>query len=509
MKQLIHNGVLLPKKYEAKGFHICIKGKKVDLTPEQEEMAVAWVKKLGTEYVSDRVFARNFFKDFCKALGLGEQLSPEDFDFSEIQRYVEHEKSLKLTMSKEEKKRLAEARKAIREANKEKYGYAIVDGQRVEVGNYVVEPPCIFMGRGKHPLRGRWKPGAAENDIILNLSPDAQRPEGNWREIVWQPDSMWIAKWDDKLRGVEKYLWLSDSSHVKQQREIEKFEKARELESRISSVRAHIEQNLQSNDLSRCKIATVCYLIDKLKLRVGDEKDKDEVDTVGATTLRPQHIKIMGNGLVKFDFLGKDSVRWRKEVELPRPVVDNLQQLMASSRSIVFKGVDSEKVKLFLSEVVPSLTAKVFRTYHASKVVREYLASTKVRKSDPEYVKKHLATTANLQAAIVCNHKRKIPKKWRESLMKKIERLKKLKSQRTKKSEEAAKALKVKIEIAKATCEYNLGTSLKSYIDPRIYYQWGKKVDFDWRLYYPKTLQRKFSWVERKTFEQTSTPNGS
>ena len=499
MKQLIHSGVLLPKKYEAKGFSMRIDGKKVDLTPEQEEMAVAFVKKLGTDYVNDRVFARNFFKDFCEALRLGEQLAPEDFDFSEIQRYVEQEKNVKLTTSKEEKKRLAEARKAIREANKEKYGYAIVDGQRVEVGNYVVEPPCIFMGRGKHPLGGRWKAGATETDIILNLSPDAPRPEGNWKEIVWQPDSMWIAKWDDKLRGVEKYLWLSDSSHVKQPREIEKFEKARELESRINSVRVHIEQNLQSNDLLRQKIATVCYLIDKLKLRVGDEKDKDEADTVGATTLRPQHVKIMSNDLVKFDFLGKDSVRWQKDVGLPRPVVDNLQRFTTSCRSVIFKGVDSEKVKLFLSEAVPGLTAKVFRTYHASKVVREYLANTKARESDPEYVKKHLATMANLQAAAVCNHKRKIPKKWRESLMKKIERLRKLKSKGTKKSEEAAKALKVKIETAKATREYNLGTSLRSYIDPRIYYEWGKKVDFDWRLYYPKTLQRKFSWVEEKT----------
>jgi len=496
MKQLIHNGVLLPKKYEAKGFNIYIKGKKAKLTPDQEEMAVAYVKKLGTEYVNDRVFVSNFFKDFCEALGLKEQLSPEDFGFCEIQRYVEWEKNLKLTMSKEEKKRLAEARKAVREANKEKYGYAIVDGQRVEVGNYVVEPPCIFMGRGKHPLRGRWKPGAAENDIFLNLSPDAPRPKGNWKEIIWQPGSMWIAKWDDKLRGVEKYLWLSDSSHVKQRREIEKFEKARELESRINSVKAHIEQNLQSNELLRRKIATVCYLIDKLKLRVGDEKDKDEADTVGATTLRPQHIRIIGNGFVKFDFLGKDSVRWRKEVELPHPVVGNLQQFMTSCRSVIFKGVDSEKVKLFLSEALPGLTAKVFRTFHASKVVREYLANKKARKSDPEYVKKRLATMANLEAAIVCNHKRKVPKKWRESLMKKIERLKKLKSKRTKKSEEAAKALKVKIETAKATREYNLGTSLKSYIDPRIYYEWGKKVGFDWRLYYPKTLQRKFSWVE-------------
>jgi DNA topoisomerase-1 len=47
----------------------------------------------------------------------------------------------------------------------------------------------------------------------------------------------------------------------------------------------------------------------------------------------------------------------------------------------------------------------------------------------------------------------------------------------------------------KQTRDYNLGTSLKSYIDPRIYKEWGKKVGFDPALYYPKSLQRKFSWA--------------
>ena len=42
-------------------------------------------------------------------------------------------------------------------------------------------------------------------------------------------------------------------------------------------------------------------------MRVGDEKDPDEADTVGAITLRKEHIKIEGDTL-HFDFLGKDSV---------------------------------------------------------------------------------------------------------------------------------------------------------------------------------------------------------
>jgi len=40
---------------------------------------------------------------------------------------------------------------------------------------------------------------------------------------------------------------------------------------------------------------------------VGDEKDPDEEDTVGATTLRKEHIKLTEN-TSEFDFLGKDGV---------------------------------------------------------------------------------------------------------------------------------------------------------------------------------------------------------
>ena len=153
MRQLIHSGVLFPR-YEPKGFKITAQGKPAVLTPQQEEMAVAWVRKLGTEYVEDPVFVKNFFRDFSNALGLSSKLGPGDFDFSEIVKYVEEDRARKLSMGKDDKKRLAAERKAIREANKVKYGQAIVDGEKVDLGNYMAEPSCIFMGRGKHPLRG-------------------------------------------------------------------------------------------------------------------------------------------------------------------------------------------------------------------------------------------------------------------------------------------------------------------------------------------------------------------
>jgi len=562
MYQLIHNGVLVPK-YEAKGFKIKFKGNEIKLTPEQEEMAVAWVKKLGTPYVEDPVFVKNFFQDFCKALGVSG--SKDDFDFSEIIKFVNEEKLAKERMSKEERKALAEQRKKMREENKQKYGYAIVDGMKVEIANYTVEPSSIFMGRGNHPLRGRWKPGPKEEDIILNLSPDAPRPEGNWKEIVWMPDCMWIAKWDDKLRGKEKYVWLADTSPIKQNREKEKYDKAIELGKNYELIMKHIREGLTAEDVKTRKIATVCYLIDAVKMRVGDEKDKDEADTVGATTLTIKNVKIKENNVVEFDFLGKDSVHWHKEVQMPDEVIKNLKEFMANpgKKGIIFAGVRSEDVNEFLSSIVPGVTAKVFRTYHATKTIEECLKKAKVEKRDEEEYKKYVATLANLEAAIVCNHKRSLPKNWEKSLKKKMETLEKFKKQKietreklenklqermkkfqermaaieekikkslqagkdTKALEERLKKLKkemkevkkkmerslqekmerldkkiekmkLKIDATKKTRDYNLNTSLKSYIDPRAFYRWFKQVDFDWKKYYPKSLQRKFSWIE-------------
>jgi DNA topoisomerase-1 len=510
IKQLIHNGVLIPA-YEPKGFSIRFKVKELKLTPEQEEMAVAWVKKLGTEYVKDPIFVKNFVKDFSKALGV-ETSSIEDFDFSDIKRWVDEEKATRESMSHEQRKAAVEARKKIREANKEKYGYATLNGERVEIG-YTAEPSSIFMGRGKHPIRGRWKRGAKYEDIILNLSPDAPTPTpldgGRWKERVFDTDGLWVAKWHDKLSGELKYIWLADTVRHKQEREIEKFDRARELEELIGRVRQHIEKNLASEDIKRRKVATVCWLIDNVKMRVGDEKGKDEADTIGATTLRGSHVNIDGKN-VNFDFLGKDSVRWVKTIKPPPRVVENLRSFIGKPQEEIFSGVRSEKVNAFLGEVMPGLTAKVFRTYHSSRAVKKFLEALDIKPEDPEFKKRYAAMMANLEAAILCHHKRKLPKNWAESLKKKEGRLRALKAQLaevrkkpkskmrkrigslTKRIEEA----EVKVKAAEATRDYNLNTSLKSYIDPRHFVKWATDVSYDWKKIYPKTLQQKFTWAE-------------
>ncbi len=81
LKQLIHNGVLIPDPYKPQGFTITFRGKPLVLNPLQEEMAVKFAQKFGTPYVEDATFRSNFMKDFATALGFKEKITLEDFDW--------------------------------------------------------------------------------------------------------------------------------------------------------------------------------------------------------------------------------------------------------------------------------------------------------------------------------------------------------------------------------------------------------------------------------------------
>lgn len=595
LEQLIHNGVIIPDPPPYRGLTIRVRGQPWKLTPKQEEMALAWVKKLGTSYVEDSTFVDNFTLDFRAALAGGSatgerpppDLTIDEIDFGSVIRLVEAERAVKENLTREERKAQAAARKAAREELKEQYGYAQVNGRRVELANYMTEPSGIFMGRGEHPLRGRWKEGAVQADVTLNLSPDAPHPPGEWDEIVWQPDSLWVARWKDRLSDKLKYVWLSDTSRIKQRREEAKFDKAIVLHNEIDAVRAHIQDGLRDKRKRRRMIATVCYLIDALCLRVGDEKEADEADTVGATTLRPEHVTLHPDCVAEFDFLGKDSVPWHKELALPPLVYETLEELIRDARPPssagnddeshptrdlpqIFPDIGSRHVNTFLSRIQEELSAKVFRTHHATIAVQRSLQESGVDADSPEYAKWEAVATANVSAAILCNHTKKETGNWEARKQRYEERLEKARARleryraQVAERKEALQVLEVeaaskralaqarlekvdpekasRLEKAQANLErvverykkrlarkrdmietsrgrvqrakdaigkieaqmtlaahkrtLNLNTSLKSYIDPRVYVRWGNQVDYDvLEKYYPKALRRKFAWA--------------
>ncbi len=605
-----HQGVAFPPEYEPRGLTIEIKNRIIKLEPLQEEMLMAWAKKIGTPYVQDSVFQENFLASlrerWPEAFG---GVNIADVDFREMQVIADREKLA--NMPEEQRKQVSAERKKLREELKAKYGYAQVDDKQVEIGAYLVEPPGIFMGRGEHPLRGRWKPRVYSYDVTLNLDEEAPIPEaphGRWAEMVHEHDGLWVARWKDELTDKIKYVWLAETSHLRQEREKEKYEKATKLAAHLDEVREHIRNGMQSESERERRAATVACLIDTLAMRVGDEKDEDEADTVGASTLRVEHVKFFEDH-IEFDFLGKDSVRWEKELPINRDtrlLAKNLKQFSKGKKpeEQIFHDISSAAVNDFLRKGMKGLSAKVFRTYHATTTVDEYLREHRRMKEATQAEKEYVAKMANLQAAIKCNHKRTPPKNWEENLAKREEAVQKLreskpdlsklddqiksrrkaleevKAQQKKfeaeapslvaKKEEALKKLEAEpvpesdagktqlekrkkaalkalleanktnrakarrlkerikkaqesldkarearekaetsyqerldkaerqLELAKQTRDYNLNTSLKNYIDPRKYRDWGEKVGYDWTRLYTTTLQRKFNWAKEE-----------
>ncbi|NOJ27731.1 MAG: DNA topoisomerase I, partial [Nitrososphaera sp.] len=427
-KTLQHNGIIFPPEYETRGISVKVKGQPVKLDLLQEEMVYQWAKKKDTPYVKDEVFQKNFVADFAATFGgKFKGITLSDIDFSQAFKVVDKEKDAKLLMSKEEKKSIAQKRKEMREKMKSVYGKAILDGKEVEIANYMAEPAGIFIGRGDHPLRGKWKPKITQKDVTLNLGKDAKVPPGDWKKIVHEQDSMWLACWDDFISGKIKYVWFADTAGLKQERDMEKYEKAAKLGKEIKKVEEKIIASMKSRDPKVSKIATACYLIYRTSMRVGDEKDPDEADTVGATTLRKEHVKLENN-TIHFDFLGKDSVRWEETIRVEgndTMLYENLKKLVSDKtpKDEIFDGITSRHVNAFLSSVVKGLTAKVFRTYLATTQVKEYLKGKMDVRGKTENEKLYIAKMANLQAAMMCNHKRTIPKNFEETLQKKKETL--------------------------------------------------------------------------------------
>ncbi|MEM3823738.1 MAG: hypothetical protein QXH87_02275, partial [Candidatus Bathyarchaeia archaeon] len=117
------------------------------------------------------------------------------------------------------------------------------------------------------------------------------------------------------------------------------------------------------------------------------------------------------------------------------------------------------------------------------------------------------AKMANLKGAEIANHKRKVPNNFEERLAKKEAKLRELERDLEERRKQGKKTdmlikriekVKLDIELMKNTREYNLTTSLKSYIDPRVYAKWAATVEAPIDKIYSKALRKKFSWALKK-----------
>lgn len=578
-RALEHKGPVLAPEYSPlpKNIKFYYDGKPLELSPAAEEVAGFYARMLDHEYTSMDQFNKNFFKDWRKEMTSNEKEIITDLkkcDFRRLAEYYKEETEKRKAMTKVEKQAL----KAEQDAITAEYGFCVVDGHKQKIANFRVEPPGLFRGRGQHPKMGKLKKRIRAEDIIINIGKKVTIPKppvGRWKEVRHDNTVSWLASWTENIMGNVKYVMLNPSSKAKSMKDFQKYEKARELHKYVDVIRKNYTNDFSAREMAIRQRAVALYFIDRLALRAGNEKDEEQADTVGCCSLRLEHIKlsvesvdedssmnssqqsiidnnnsINGDGLMKnikpepiennntdqqttsspsrnkrymveFDFLGKDSIRYQNRVQVEKKVYKNINLFMEgkSPQDDLFDRLNTTSLNKYLNECMDGLTAKVFRTYNASKTLQDELDKrTSFKMSTDE---KMLAyNRANRAVAVLCNHQRAPPKthdKQMENLETKIsdkekalkEAKKELKQAKKEKDEKNKEKLKKrvqtmenqlhKLEIQRKDKSENktiaLGTSKLNYLDPRITVAWCKKYDVPIDKVYNKTQREKFLWA--------------
>jgi len=420
---LEHNGVVFPPEYEPlpPNVKMMYDGVPVTLDPKAEEIAHAFGGMLNSAHnVENPTFQKNFFSDFKEMLDKTGHAKDKDgnkvkilkfekCDFKPIFNHVDAERQAKKSLPAAEKKAL----KAAKDELEAPYLYCMWDGRKQKVGNFRVEPPGLFRGRGEHPKTGRFKKRVTPEQITINIGKDAmvpKPPDGHkWKEVKHDQEGTWLAMWQENINGNYKYVMLAANSDVKGQSDYKKFEKARELKKHIDTIRKDYHRELKSEVMAERQRATAVYLIDQFALRAGNEKGEDEADTVGCCSLKFEHVTLRPPETVIFDFLGKDSIRFYDEVKVDPQVFKNLKIFKRSPKKEgdeVFDRLTTSGLNKHLSNYMPGLTAKVFRTYNASWTMAKLLEKMKSTGTIAEKVKDY--NNANREVAILCNHKRTV-----------------------------------------------------------------------------------------------------
>lgn len=435
---LEHNGVIFPPPYEPLPSYVKMyyNLKPVTLPPAAEEVAGFFGAMLETEHAKNTVFQKNFFEDFLQVLeesgGCGIDIEEfEKCDFSKMFTYFEKLREEKKNLSKAEKKRIKDERDALEEP----YRTCLLNGRKENVGNFKVEPPGLFRGRGAHPKTGKLKKRVYPEDITLNLGKEAPippAPEGHkWGEIRHDKSVVWLAMWKENISDSFKYVKLAANSSIKGISDMKKFETARNLKDHIERIRADYRKMLKDQFMQNRQIATATYLIDVFALRAGGEKGEDEADTVGCCSLRYEHVTLKPPNTVIFDFLGKDSIRFYQEVEVERQVFKNLRIFKKEPKQPgddLFDRISPSTLNKHLQGYMKGLTAKVFRTYNASKTMQDQMDLIPNEGTVSEKVMKYNA--ANRTVAILCNHQRTATKGHHGSVERIQEKIKEMEWQK-------------------------------------------------------------------------------
>ena len=235
-----------------------------------------------------------------------------------------------------------------------------------------------------------------ENKIMFSIPKDA-------RDTWINPDTSAdiLATFIDN-KGRKQYRY---NSKVLKRGAKEKFKRAERLGRNITRIRNRIEDDLARRRMSRPKVvALIVKLIDLGCFRVGTEKYSIENGTFGISTINKGHISF-ADGAARFEFVGKKGVEW--DVQITDPVcINNLQILYnlsgnGDNRLFIFeergqiKVINRDMINRYLDKY--AVTAKDFRTYHATRICAEELHNMGAAKTKKD-IRKNISTAVDITA---------------------------------------------------------------------------------------------------------------
>ena len=467
-KTLEHKGPLFPAPYEYKG-KFYVNGIKLD--EFAEDMLWHW-SVLAEDYRNDKVFQKNFAATFLKNVPEGcPKTFPEGYEKT-IKAMQDENELIKEAKKLANTKEAREAKKLANEKIKAEYGVAMLDGKPQPV-QYMLEPEGIYMGRGKCPVRGMWKWAVIPEDVTINYIGDEskipQPPKGRrWKAVVQDTNNMATVLFDVRIgEGYAKKtkgFGFGATSTVKQNSDVEKFEKAQQLAKDWNKIEKWINDGIAAEKQE----ALVAWLILRSGIRVGNEKsEKWENNVVGASTLQVKNIKVSSNDEMALEFIGKDSVKYSNTFKVPADVAAFLKKITAakSPTDKVFDKASAATVNAFLAECLPYCTAKLFRTAYGTKLLAEELQKAPLEKGLPEWKVRSLYDNACLVVSTKLNHQKNVAKNYAAQIDKTDETIKKAKeSEKAKKEKAKAQMAKLKKQALACKKRYH-GQELKELLD--------------------------------------------
>jgi DNA topoisomerase I len=530
-KTLSHNGPLFPPSYDplpasVKVFH---KGSELKLdktdsknpfhvTPEEallfyakaletNDRTLAGGNKQASEDIrKDKVFKKNFLRDWKKTLKKnGKSIkSLDELDLSQMIDHIKTTREEKAETRKAMTKIEKELEKLRKEEVKKIFGYALFDDVLLPATNNI-EPPSLFKGHGESKDRGRIKGRIMPSDVTLNISLDKVPScyiDGNackWGGFTSDKNAVWLSRWKNPINGKPVYTKINRNFDPwVGQNDYGKFEKARDLNSKIDKIRKKYTKDFKKSD--KAELAAAVFLLDKIAIRPGTEKGDE--GTRGLTTLKCENVKWNDKDKkITINFVGKSSIQFDKTIKLDPAIYKVLRNSCKgkSKSTPLFPNVNARTLNAYLGSLSKGLTAKVFRTWKASSEVSKALDEVKIPKNADLQRKKAAFAKANLAAALTLNHKRMTDNS--EKVKKINDRIAKLTKELKAASTDSKKRIKrnriesEKLKLAEAENNVNIGTSKANYIDPRVIVSWAKRHDMPIEAIYKTANDRtKFIW---------------